>query len=112
MSKLLKLELSPNIITIFDHGWIESPGFYFIDMELCESTLSSYFDYLRDGSSLGFGIDDRLAPVVVDKESALSMRMQNIWTIGIHIARGLEFLHAQRIVHRDLKPANGIIRQR
>jgi serine/threonine protein kinase len=35
-------------------------------------------------------------------------RVRNIWTVGVQVARGLEFIHSHKIVHRDVKPENGI----
>lgn len=51
-----------------------------------------------------------LNPVFVNKDCSLVARIQNMWTIGTHIARGLEFMHARSYVHRDLKPSNGTFR--
>ena len=47
-------------------------------------------------------------PVIVPRNCSAVMRYRNVWTIGIHIAEGLEFLHFHGHVHRDLKPRNGI----
>ena len=33
-------------------------------------------------------------------------KLHNLWTIGLQIASGLEFMHEQKQVHKDLKPNN------
>jgi len=49
------------------------------------------------------------SPVIVPSTSSCRIKMQNVFTIGVQVASGLQFMHAQRQVHRDLKPANGIM---
>ena len=99
-----------NIITILDHGRNKF-GYYFIDMDLCESTLSEYIEYHRGVQPCK--IDPQklstLSPVFVQKDGAL---LDNLWTIGIHITRGLEFMHKKNYVHRDLKPGNSTFPKR
>jgi serine/threonine protein kinase len=99
-----------NIVAIQDHGWLKLSPCYFIDMELCDLTLRDYIDY-HYGSSVAtiVNIND-LTPVFVSKHCSLVARIQNMWTIGTHIARGLEFMHVRSYVHRDLKPSNGTLR--
>ncbi len=96
-----------NIVTIMAHGWITSFNYYFIDMELCELSLHDYIGYFADWTPLGFEIVPAMSPVFVEKTCSPVLRIQNIWTIGTHIVRGLEFMHANVQVHRDLKPQNG-----
>ena len=97
-----------NIVTVTSHGWIRD--FYFIDMELCDLTLHDYIAYL-DGklSSPPFEIIPQLAPVFVEMNCSPILKIQNICTIGTHIAQGLEFMHGKGQVHRDIKPRNGTI---
>ena len=99
-----------NIIQIFEHRWVKSAEFYFIDMELCDTTLLQYIDYHSDASNSDFdfatSLDDKV-PAFIQRNGASLQRMQNFWIIASHIAHGLEFLHAHDQVHRDLKPANG-----
>jgi serine/threonine protein kinase len=116
---LLREAGHPNIIHILDHGtlgnWAGSND-YFIDMERCDVTLKDYVDYVHDR------VTADSSPVPVDrivllyptnaafvlKNCKLLDKVKNICTIGVHIASGLDFLHAQNYVHRDLKPGNGI----
>jgi len=95
-----------NIVTVTSHGWIRD--FYFIDMELCDLTLNDYIAYFDGLSSPPFEIIGQLSPVFIEKNCSPILKIQNIWTIGTHIARGLEFMHGKGQVHRDLKPRNGI----
>lgn len=111
MSSLLEIGGHINIVTILWHGWVKSPyNFYFIDMELCDFTLHDYIGYNCGRKITLFDINTAksLHPVVVDRGCHITTRMQNMWTIGMQIARGLEFLHDQNCVHRDLKPQNSI----
>lgn len=96
-----------NIISILDHGWLDSPyHYYFIDMELCELSLHQY---IHDTRSLSIDdvFMDKLSPVFVRKDVSLLTFALNIWTIMREIVAGVEFLHSQNQVHRDLKPHNG-----
>jgi serine/threonine protein kinase len=102
----------PNIVCILDHGtlgnWLGSND-YFIDMERCDVTLTHYVEYLHHGMEIDPAPihDDTLHPAFVRKDCTASRKVHNLWTIGRHIASGLEFLHARNHVHRDLKPGNG-----
>jgi serine/threonine protein kinase len=109
----------PNIVQIINHGtlgkWSES-NIDFIDMELCDVTLTNYVDYVHNRTP----IDPPSAPVdtlftlhrtdaaFVRKDCGPLEKVQNLWTIGVHIASGLEFLHARSHIHRDVKPGNGM----
>lgn len=100
-----------NIITILSHGWLKYSfnQCYYIDMELCEFNLRDYVNYHYNQPTVVFetNIEPNLSPTVVRKDSSIIERMQNTWTIGIHIALGLEFMHSTKQAHRDLKPGNG-----
>ena len=83
---------------------------YFIDMELGDVTLADYIDYHRDGSSaINFEPNLFSNRTFIRKDSSLSKKMQNMWTIGCHISGGLEFMHSLELVHRDLKPSNSAV---
>jgi len=97
-----------HIIAILRHGWLTDPKRYFIDMELANFTL---FDYLRyhdpsQSESAALNIVASSSPVLVIKDPPLTGKWENMWMIGVHISRGLEFLHSHKHVHRDLKPKN------
>jgi serine/threonine protein kinase len=112
LSSLLEGGGHRNIIRILDHGWLKSSPSYFVDMELCDLTLRDYINYHYGYYVAQLPVIDsssRFSPVFVDKNSSLVARIQNIWTIGTHISRGLEFMHSRSYVHRDLKPSNGTI---
>ena len=109
ITNLIKIGVHNNIIAIMAHGPIKD--YYFIDMELCDLTLNAYIHYLAGSGSLGIEIQSSISPVLVEKDCSAIARMDNVLTIGCHIARGLAFLHDHGQVHRDLKPLNGIARQ-
>jgi len=97
-----------HIVEVFEHGWLSTFNCYFIDMELCIFTLRDYIDYHRGSMpDLRDTVARANSSALAMRDSATSLRMQNMWTIGHHIASGLEFMHTRKLVHRDLKPANG-----
>jgi serine/threonine protein kinase len=103
---------NPNIIDILDHGWLTSlADIYFIDMELGDFTLADYIDYIYNrGSNISKANIDAIPssnPVFIRENCSVPERMQNVFSIGNDIARGLEFMHSLHHVHRDLKPSNG-----
>ena len=94
-----------------DHGWLDPFGapwsFYFVDMEFCDLTLDQYIHSNRwDIEAMPEQIV-KDNPVFVPKDSAIPLKLQNVWTIMSHIAAGIDFMHKHNQVHRDLKPRNG-----
>ena len=110
IGSLLESDVHPNLVTIFHHGWIISSfNMYFIDMELCNLSLFDYIKCKRENRPLSdFGIEKPSNPVIVGNSCELVESAHNIWTIGAHVARGLQFLHSRNYVHRDLNPKNGM----
>jgi len=112
---LLLLRGHSNIIRILKNDWLPNDSHcYFIDMELCDFSLFDYITYQQAKRSpqtvnINRAIDRiQSFPVLVYRSCSHLMRMQNAWTIGMHIAHGLEFMHdpKHKRVHRDLKPSN------
>lgn len=107
VSSLIESRGHENIIGILAHGWLKGAGgVYFIDMELGNLTLHDYIEYLH-GTEFSLIDISSIGPGFVQRDCSASERLNNLWTIGIHVARGLEFLHSRGHVHRDLKPSNG-----
>jgi serine/threonine protein kinase len=80
--RLLEHLNHPNIIKFY--AWFHDSRCIYEVMELGYMSLEQYMKaYGSGGFSLG-----------------------NTLRIGIHVARGLEYLHAHNILHRDIKPAN------
>lgn len=85
-------------------------------MELGDFTLADYIvslEYL-DGKVTNVDVG-RVAhspsvfiPQGYVDNSGLSWRLRSLWIVGLHVARGLEFMHRRQHVHRDLKPSNSI----
>jgi len=80
-------------------------------MELCDFSLYDYIKYHNTDPSAGAAeipLIPILSPAIVQKDCSVIERMKNLFTIVVHIARGLEFMHANiSHAHRDLKPGNG-----
>jgi serine/threonine protein kinase len=100
-----------NVVAFLDHGWLRgSHRCYFIDMELADFALADYLGYFREKPTPDINIDNFLhasGSALVHRDSPYLIRMQNMWCIGSHIAKGLRFIHSLKYVHRDLKPSNG-----
>ena len=99
-----------NIVWILRHGWLSgSVNVYFIDMELASFNLEEFISFrmkIRD-LPVDFGGSQVANMSIIPQDCSPLQTAQNLLTVGLHIARGLEFLHFHRLVHRDLKPSNG-----
>lgn len=101
-----------HIIEVIKHGWL--PGMitkcYFIDMELADLSLAEYIAYVFHEKSLPSSVwfGAKFDPVFSSKHCTEPQRLQTVFTIMFHIAKGVEFIHQTGYVHRDLKPANGM----
>jgi serine/threonine protein kinase len=99
-----------NITIIFRHGQLGLTNmYYFMDMELGHFTLGTYITSIFNSTdvTIDWASMQNCGPVLARPDSLPLEKLQNIWTIAVHIASGLEFMHARKYVHRDLKPANG-----
>jgi len=86
-----------NIVEVFQFGILYADSaFYFIDMELCEFSLSRY-------------IDEGDVPYLVPWQRLRleGKTLEHICTINEHIMSALDFIHSRHEVHRDLTPHNG-----
>jgi serine/threonine protein kinase len=103
-----------HIVGILSHGWFKNPsGWYFLDMELCDLNLEQYIEYhWKSESSFDISQLPSIDSIFVTETGPnLPEWFHNVWTIGLHLALGLEYMHAKKIVHRDLKPSNGTFPQ-
>jgi serine/threonine protein kinase len=106
-----------NIVHMYDHGWKSNQYFgidvdvYYIDMECCDFTLEHYIKYHRSEFDLPIPIETGGLSnlVIISKNCSELPRAENTWTIGGHIALGLEYMHANGIVHKALKPSHGTL---
>lgn len=86
-----------NIVQVLGRGELSPMPYYFIDMELCNFNLDTYFRYLRNVRN-------------GNNDSKYSLEMENMkppLEILKDITSGVFFIHEQEEVHRDLKPQNG-----
>lgn len=98
-----------HIVSILRHGWHNnSPFWYFLDMELCDLNLHQYNQYHhKSNSSFDISQIPSNGSIFITEKCSLPTWFHNIWTIGVHLAQGLQYIHFKGIVHRDLKPSNG-----
>lgn len=92
-----------NIIDVIKHGWLQNhPGYYFIDMELCQKTLAHHIQLQKQNSSLPvhFYVNNW-------HRHFLRAVIEIILSISLDILLGLRAIHNLKEVHRDLKPENG-----
>ena len=91
-------DVSRNIVSVFNHGWLKKSPYYFIDMELCDLNLETfiYSEYIS-------GFQKIFNP---DSEPSKEVRVRNMWPIMLDIVHGLQFIHRHGQVHRDIKPRN------
>lgn len=108
MSSLFRCDTHENIIDILKYGWLwGTGGVYFIDMELADFTLEDYISYLFGTEPLPIDLPVSGLDMTCIKRGGSPMeKLHNLWTIGLQITSGLEFMHEKKQVHRDLKPNN------
>lgn len=83
-----------NIVKVFKHGSLTTSPYYYIDMELCDLSLTQYLsDDLRD---------------LISDHKRVPFEIGHVWGIMKDATCGLEFIHSHNEVHRDLKPGNGM----
>jgi serine/threonine protein kinase len=101
IEKLRKNGGHPNIITVFDDGWLNDDVHYFFDMELCVLNLERF---IQGNFGHVLGLPQYLDPQYGTEE----LGCLNMWSIMTQITSGLEFMHSLKQLHRDLKPQNGV----
>jgi len=80
---------------------------YFIDMELADLSLDQYISYVFGDRPLppGVNLGDTFDAVFSSKHCT---ELRTAFTIGSHIAKGIELIHQTGYVHRDLKLEKGM----
>lgn len=112
----------PNIVRVYDQRSIADPPTTLLYMQyVAGGTLADCMGYLRglpreqwSGQSILESIDSRLlaAGQSVPEQSPVREYVKQLaWPavvawIGIRLAEGLDYAHAQSVLHRDVKPAN------
>jgi serine/threonine protein kinase len=92
----------PNIINVFAHDWVGYPyRFFFIDMELCDTSLHYYIH----GERFDLAVADN---TFIRRDAPILNQMLNVWIIMLHISEGVEYIRLNKQVHRDLKPQNSM----
>lgn len=111
ISRFIQEGSDKHIIEFLAHGWLPGEGaVYYIDMELASMTLEQYIKNCRATQPTSQRTSQQSTAInsrFFQNNSTPLERIHNMWTIGLHIALGLHFLHSRRHVHRDLKPSNG-----
>ena len=110
VTQLLRHGTHRHIVEILRHDPLPDGGYY-IDMVLCGFSLRAYIKHHHQwpvDSIASAAREDNTSSIMVKYESRVQ-KMRNVWVIGVHISRGLEFLHSYGQTHRDLKPENSII---
>jgi len=87
----------PHIVAVLRIGELRN-RYLFIDMELCDLNLLEYIYCTKPRQTV---------PPYFIKDQPAPMKARQIWTVMVHISKGVQYLHHQNVVHRDLKPANG-----
>jgi serine/threonine protein kinase len=96
INKLCKTN-HPNIVQVLGYGQLKADGvFYFIDMELCETSLEKYIQ--------GETINDLINWNTVRNRNEVH---EHAYIIMQQILNGMIYIHCLSEVHRDLSPNNG-----
>lgn len=86
----------PNIVQVLGHGKLKEDGaFFYIDMELCDTTLGRYIH--------GEQVKDLVNWETIVQNNEIRFHAYNIMR---EILRGLFYIHSLGVVHRDLNPRN------
>lgn len=91
-----------NIVVILGYGRI--PGFYYIDMEVCDGNLEDYIKGIRP-STFEAALNPLFSHMGIDRVG----KDATVWDVMEQITSGICFIHACGEVHRDLKPRNGTL---
>src|SRR5947207_4920561 len=102
VKEILKFGPHPNVIRIINEGCLSSGPYFYIDMALCDLSLDEYLSGRRMGSSDSVGprvpnTDDN--DIFVSEDCCPETKVRNCWSIMMHVARGLAFIHGHFQAH-------------
>jgi hypothetical protein len=100
------------VVRIRDHSFLEQTRFdgYILCMDHCDFSLQDYIRYHRNGRELPIPPESQASSssVLASKDKDALTKAENTYEIGIHIASGLQFLHAHKVLHTALESKHGM----
>ena len=103
MQRLRQGEGCANVVAFLNHGFLQPRGVWFIEMELCDVTLSTFL----------YGNVQRTVAVHVSQQPPFSVldpsleKTRKIWDIMRQVAEGVAYVHSFDFVHMNLGPDCG-----
>ena len=92
-----------NVVAFLNHGFLQPVGVCFIEMELCDVTLSTFlYGNVRRSAAV------RVSPQLPFSVLAPSLeKTWKIWDIMRQVAEGVAYIHSFDFVHTVLGPDCG-----
>ena len=83
----------PNIIPVYDAGYLPEVGPYYVMREVTQSSLAQVLGRLRSG----------------EPRARETYTLRRLLRLFVQICQAVEFAHSRGVVHCDLKPANVLL---